>query len=186
MIKILHKVLIYLGEIDIARSVHMLKSKFTDKVGRKILDFHSVDAHKKITTNTISCSIWSLRNGLLPLIIIHTELNQVHFLEDLEVHIDNLFAKGFTFQKAYELLLPHHSLKVFKNLSQLERVPLSEVFRELKWLVGISTEKELLVLFIPVLQYDVIIFQMGLLVVKLSIFRKLYKLISKHVVQELF
>ena len=83
MIEILQKVLIYLGEINIAGSVHVLKSKFTDKVGRKILDFHSVDAHKKITTNTIPCPIWSLRNGLLPLInliIIHTKLNQVHFL----------------------------------------------------------------------------------------------------------
>lgn len=101
MIKILHEVLIYLREINIARSVHMLKSEFAYKVGRKVLDFHCVDAHEKITTNTISCSIWSLRNGLLPLVIVHTELYQVHFLKNLEIHINYFLTKRLAFQKAY-------------------------------------------------------------------------------------
>lgn len=182
MIEILQEVLIYLGKVDIAGSVHVLKSKFTDKVGRKVLDFHCVDAHKKITTDTIPSSIWSLRNSLLPLIIIHTKLYQVHFLKDLEIHINNFLTKRFTLQKAYQLLLPHHGLKVFKYFSQLEWVPLLEVFRELKRFVRIAAKKELLVLFVPVLQYDIFIIKMRLLVVKFGIFRELDKLICKHVI----
>lgn len=160
----------------------MLKPEFADEIGGKVLDFHCVDAHKKVTANTVSCSVWSLRNGLLPLIVIHTELYQVHFLKNLEIHINYLLTKRFAFQKAYQFLLSHHSLKVLKYFSQLEWVPLLEVFRELKRFIRVSTKKELLVLFIPVLQYDIIIFQMRLLVVKFGVLRELNKLISKHVV----
>ena len=120
------------------------------------------------------------------MIIVHTELNKIHLLKNLKVHIDNFLTKGFAFQKADQFLFSHYGLEVFKYFSELKWVPLLIVLWELEWLVGVSGEKELLVLFVPVLQNNIIVIQMRLLVVEFGIFRELHKLVCEHIVKKLF
>ena len=59
----------------------------------QILDLHGVSAHQEVAAHAVAASIWGLLHLLLPLIVVHAQLDQVHLLQDLEVHVDDLLAE---------------------------------------------------------------------------------------------
>ena len=104
-------------------------------MSRQILDLHGVGTHQEVAADAVAASIWSFLHLLLPLVVVHAQLDQVHLLQDLEVHVDDLLTEERALQEAKELLLPDHSVKEFEYLSQLEWVSLSIILWKWKWVI---------------------------------------------------
>lgn len=67
---------------------------------------------------------------LLTLVVVHGELDQVHFFKDFEVHVDYFFAEKLALNELSQFFFSHDCLEVLKNFPQLEWVPLLEVLGE--------------------------------------------------------
>ena len=130
-------------------------------------------------------SIWGFLNLLLSLVIIHTQLHQIHLFQNLEIHVDDLFAEKSTLKQTYKISFFHDGLEIFKDFSQLKWIPLCVVLWKLKRIIRGATVHKLLILLKPIQQYYIFA-NLILSIVSFHLVRELDKLLGEHVVQKLF
>ena len=188
VVEVLQQTLVYTCEIYV-RSWRfaiqvILKPEFSHKISWQILNFHSIGPHEYITTYAISLSIRRLLYLLLSLIIVHTELDQIHFFKNLEVHIYDFFAKERSIEQTNEIFFLHDGLEIFEDFSQLKRVSFGIVLREGERIIWGTTQQKLLILFESIQPYNILA-NLILAVVPLHLVSELYELVGEHVVQEL-
>ena len=137
-------------------------------------------------TRTAACSIRRLlHHVLLALVVVHAQKDEVHFLEDLEVHVDDLLAVERAFQEGDELPLLQQGLNVLEYLTQLERIAVYEVLGERQRVVDTSGGQQLLVLLEPVLKKYIFSLRLQICILSFDVVCELDELLREHLIEEL-
>lgn len=135
---------------------------------------------------TATCSIWRLlHHVLLALVVVHTQKDEVHLLEDLEVHVDDLLTVERALQECNELPLLQQGLNIFKYLSQLEWIAVCEILWERQGVVDAASGQELLVLLEPVLKKHIFTLSVQVCILSFDVVGKLDELLREHLIEEL-
>lgn len=192
VVEILHQVVVRLlqqvkGSIACAvhREIWVLQAELADEVAAQVLNLHGVCAGEEVAARAMAATIGRLLHHLLlSLIIVHTEQNKVHLLQDLEVHIDYFLAVKCSLQECQQLSLLEKCLDVLEDLAKLERIPLCKVLWERKRIVWAACCEQLLILLEPVL-HDQIVAAFNPHIQPLRAIGELDELLSEHLVKEL-
>ena len=126
-----------------------------------------------------------LHHVLLALVVVHAQEDEVHFLQDLEVHVDDLLTVKRAFQECDEFPLLQQGLDVLEYLTQLERIAVYEVLGERQRVVDASGGQQLLVLLEPVLKKYIFSLRLQIHVLSFDVVRELDELLSEHLIEEL-
>lgn len=186
VVEVLVQLLVDLAEVEAwcRLSLHvLLLLELSDQVGGQVLDLHSVRAQEKVAADA-SSPVRSLEHGLLSLVVVHTQLDQVHLLEDLEVHVHYFLREQGSFHEADQLTFAHNRLQVLEDLTTLEGISFLEVKRELERVFWVSRHELIQVLIVPLIQNRIFI-NLVRGVYLLDFFSELNELLPEHLIQEL-